>query len=229
MIGAETEITYVLKTINRRTNAFVIKAEWLWTRAARQPADYTETRGTLTFEEGDIEHTVPVRADSENEGDETMSLVLSNPIGSYLADAQATGTIKNTAPIPQAWLARFGRTVADQVFDAVHARHNAAHTLGAAATVVGQARHVDDVPGDADGLRGGARMTVGGGEKLWSRVRVRRRRGAARVRFYRLERVVKYKVIEVVHSLHSPTSTNYIKEQAQCHLEHHMYPGVRSY
>ena len=39
-----------------------------------------------------------------------------------MADAEATGTIANTDPLPQAWLARFGRTAADQAMRAVSDR-----------------------------------------------------------------------------------------------------------
>ena len=41
---------------------------------------------------------------------------------SGLNDGEATGTITNEGPIPQAWIFHFGRTVADQVLDAVDTR-----------------------------------------------------------------------------------------------------------
>ena len=40
--------------------------------------------------------------------------------------------------MPQAWLARFGRTVADQVLDAVHGRLAAARVPGVEVSVAGQ-------------------------------------------------------------------------------------------
>ena len=52
--------------------------------------------------------------------------------------AEATGTITNSDHIPQAWLARFGRTVADQVIDAVDGRLGAARRPGVEATLAGQ-------------------------------------------------------------------------------------------
>ena len=52
--------------------------------------------------------------------------------------AEATGTITNSGQIPQAWLARFGRTVADQVIDAVDGRLGAARRPGVEATLAGQ-------------------------------------------------------------------------------------------
>ena len=93
-------------------------------------ADYTTTSGTLTFAMGESSKTVsvPVLPDSHNEGNETMRLILSNVkatavIGDAgINDGEATGTITNAGPIPQAWISRFGRTVADQVLDAVDTR-----------------------------------------------------------------------------------------------------------
>ncbi|MXW34870.1 MAG: hypothetical protein F4Z60_04590, partial [Chloroflexi bacterium] len=115
------------------------------------PGDYTATSGTLTFAAGEVEKTVsvPVIADALDEGDETMTLTLSGPSGAYLADAEATGTIHNTGPIPQAWLARFGRTVADQVLEAVDGRLRGARTPGFEATFAGQALTFDAAPEDA--------------------------------------------------------------------------------
>ena len=47
-----------------------------------------------------------------------------------IATATATGTISNTDLMPQAWLARFGRTVADQVMEAVEGRVSGARSPG---------------------------------------------------------------------------------------------------
>ena len=86
--------------------------------------DYTATSGTLTFAAGEVAKTVsvPVLDDAIDEGRETFRFSLSNAAGVTIADGEATGTIVNTDPMPRAWLARFGRTVADQVLDAVGAR-----------------------------------------------------------------------------------------------------------
>ena len=97
--------------------------------SATAGADYSAQSGTLTFAVGETERTVAVAVvdDARDEPDETFTLTLSNASGAYLADAEATGTIRNNDPLPQAWLARFGRTVAAQVLEAV------GHRLGAAA------------------------------------------------------------------------------------------------
>ena len=44
-----------------------------------------------------------------------MTLTLSNATNARIADGTATGTINNSDPLQQAWIARFGRTVASEV------------------------------------------------------------------------------------------------------------------
>ena len=103
--------------------------------------DYTATSGTLSFAAGEVEKTVsvPVLVDDVDEGSETLTLTLSSPSGAVIADGEATGTITNDGPIPQAWLARFGRTVTGQVLDAVEARLAAPREAGARMSLAGQA------------------------------------------------------------------------------------------
>ena len=59
--------------------------------------DYTAASGTLTFNAGDTSQTVQVTVltDSEDEGQETLTLTLSNASQATLADATGTGTIEN--------------------------------------------------------------------------------------------------------------------------------------
>ena len=94
--------------------------------------DYTSASGTLTFAAGEQEKTVKVAVleDAHDDGGETMKLVLSNAVGVTIVDGTATGTINNDDHMPQAWLARFGRTVAEQVLDGVKARREAGRTPG---------------------------------------------------------------------------------------------------
>ena len=99
-------------------------------RTATAGDDYLAASGTLRFAAGETSKTVevPVLLDSEEEGIETLVLHLSNPNGAFLADGEATGTIEDGDLLPKAWLARFGRTVAGQMVDAVGARvHGARH------------------------------------------------------------------------------------------------------
>ena len=62
---------------------------------ARQPADYTSTTGTMTFEPGDTTKRidVPVVGDTLREGNETVAVDLSNPSNATLGSAHALGTI----------------------------------------------------------------------------------------------------------------------------------------
>ena len=103
-------------------------------------SDYTATSDTLTFEPGDVSKTVsvPILDDGHDDGEETLTLTLSNASGARIADGTATGTIVNSDPIPQAWLARFGRTVSGQVLDAVEERLRASRTAGVSVSLAGQ-------------------------------------------------------------------------------------------
>ena len=60
--------------------------------------DYDSTNGTLTFEAGETTKTVsvPITADTEDDGGETLTLTLSHASGAGLGDVEATGTILNT-------------------------------------------------------------------------------------------------------------------------------------
>ena len=86
--------------------------------------DYTATSGTLTFNAGETTKTVsvPLLDDVVNDGGETFTLTLSNPLGAWIEDGEATGTIENDDAMPAAWTARFGRGVATHLLDALEAR-----------------------------------------------------------------------------------------------------------
>ena len=96
--------------------------------------------------------------DSHNEGDETFTVTISNIMGATIADGTAVGTIENSDAMPQAWLARFGRTVADQVLDAVESRMSAPRTGGTELTLggqrIGDAAAADEEPETADAEAG---------------------------------------------------------------------------
>ena len=101
--------------------------------SARAGSDYDAGSGTLTFHPGETAKTVRVTVldDALGEGREFMLLELSNPSGADM-DGEGTvamGTIEDGDPMPQAWLAQFGRTVAEQVLKAV----DSPRWLGAAA------------------------------------------------------------------------------------------------
>ena len=91
-------------------------------------------------------HTLRIKVlpDAHNEGTERMTLVLTLPsdyretLGITVVDLEATGTITNDGPVPQAWIARFGRTVADQVIGAVEGRMQADRAPGAEVSLAGE-------------------------------------------------------------------------------------------
>ena len=123
-------------------------------------ADYTAVAGTLAFAPGESEKTVAVSVhdDGHDEGEETMMLVLSAPEGATLGRAEATGTIANTDAMPSAWLARLGRTVAEQVVEGVSGRFGAVRSAGFEGRLAGQTLGGGPSPGeDAQPPRGEVR------------------------------------------------------------------------
>ena len=122
--------------------------ETLDTGTASEGVDYLQRpKSTLWQPAGVTEWTEFVRIldDSIDDGGETVQVRISD---AELCDdasrtvtisrADATGTITNSDPIPAAWLARFGRTVADQVIDAVEGRMEAARAPAREVHLAGQ-------------------------------------------------------------------------------------------
>ncbi len=91
---------------------------------AEAGTDYVAVSDTLTFAPGDRTEFVSVEIvqDSHDEDRETFTLVLSSPTNAHIVQAEATATIGNSDPMPRAWLARFGRTAAEHVLEAVAGR-----------------------------------------------------------------------------------------------------------
>ena len=87
-----------------------------------------EVSGTATFMLTPVDDPID---------EERQAITVSGTTRDLTVDA-ATLTIVNDNPLPRAWLARFGRTVADQVIDAVQSRMEALHMPGAQATLSGQ-------------------------------------------------------------------------------------------
>ena len=129
--------------------------------SATAGADYVASSGVVRFEAGETEKTVHVAVleDAHDEGEETMTLTLSNPFGAEVSDGVATGTIVNTDAMPRAWLGRFGRTVAGQVVDAVEARMTAVREAGVEVSIagrrVGAAGALDETAFRGGGAAGG--------------------------------------------------------------------------
>ncbi len=102
--------------------------------------DYTAASGTLTFTAGESSKTIEVTVldDSHDEGEETLTLRLSNPSGGRVTNGKATGTIENRDPLPKALLARFGRTAALHVVEQVQERIEAPRETGIEARFAGR-------------------------------------------------------------------------------------------
>ena len=95
----------------------------------------------LLFRAGETEKPVRVLVldDSHDEDPETFEFVLSDAKGATIGDGVAVGTIVNDDPMPAAWLARFGRTVAEQALDAIARRMSALRTPGMQGAIAGHA------------------------------------------------------------------------------------------
>ncbi len=110
--------------------------------SAQPGVDYYPSAGPYYIPPGSTEGRllIDIVNDSHDEGPETFEFV----IGSYDSGVRATrtvavGTILNSDPMPAAWLARFGRTVAEQALDGISGRMAAPRTAGVEGTLAGQA------------------------------------------------------------------------------------------
>ncbi len=104
------------------------------------------------FRPGQTETLIHVRLynDSHDEGPETFEMVLFDAsvngppgVSVSIADGVAVGTITNSDPMPAAWLARFGRTTAEQALDGIAGRIAASRDAGVQGTIAGQALGFD--------------------------------------------------------------------------------------
>ena len=132
--------------------------------SATADQDYRSAVGQLAFAPGEMSRTLTVAllADELYEDAETFTVLLSQASNATLAAASATGVIENddgAASIVEAWLARFGRTVAGHVVDAVDGRlrQSSGQEPGSHVTVGGYRLDLGGYPGAAaarDGWRG---------------------------------------------------------------------------
>ena len=136
----EREITFAV-TLGA-VSSFEVTVDWTTADGtATADADYTAAEGRLTFAPGQTEAAIAVVVfnDALDEGTETLTVALSNPTNATIADDTATGTITDDDPsVERAWLARFGRTAASQVMDAVSDRLTGRSGQSAHLTVGGQ-------------------------------------------------------------------------------------------
>ena len=130
-----------------------------WAGGAKQGEDFEDKHGTLTFYEGESwkEIEITIIEDQHDEGAEDFRVYLWNARGgARIADHSATGTITNSDPMPAAWLARFGRTAAEQALDGIAGRIAASRLAGVQGTIAGQGLNLD--PGST-----GSQFETGGG------------------------------------------------------------------
>ena len=136
--GPGARLSFVVRLDRTRERAVTVHyATSDGTAAAGQ--DYTAASGTLTIPAGSRRETIAVAVldDAINDDGETLTLTLSNAQGAVIDDATATGTIRNRDPLPQAWLARFGRTVGEQAMEAVQARIEGPRAAGLSGSIGG--------------------------------------------------------------------------------------------
>ena len=118
----------------------------------------------LTFHPGQTEKKmwVYVYNDNHDEDPETFEVALSRPTGgTAIGDGVAVGTIVNDDPMPAAWLARFGRTAAEQALDGIAGRIAAPRSAGVQGSIAGQALNLDPGSKSGDGSDGSGGATNG--------------------------------------------------------------------
>ena len=114
-----------------------------------------------------IRFWIPIRNDSHDEGPETFEVEIfdafvwrAGKVPVAISDAVAVGTITNSDPMPAAWLARFGRTVAEAALEGVAERIAAPRERSVEGTLAGQKLTLDGsaagdrtvAPGSADSV-----------------------------------------------------------------------------
>ena len=122
-VAQDNEMTFNVR-LNRKAKQPVTVSYRTMDGTATAGQDYDAVSGVLRFEPGETEKTitVTVKTDLHDDPGETFTMLLSNPQGAYLGDGEATGTIKNSGPMPGAWLSRFGRVAADQAVQSIGER-----------------------------------------------------------------------------------------------------------
>ncbi len=127
------------------------KGAWFYYRvresspvSAKRGVDFSASTGKkfASIRPGATEHRIMaalVIDDSHDEDPETFEIVLSDANGVAIADGVGVATIVNDDPMPAAWLARFGRTVAEQALDGIAGRIAAPRAAGMQGAIAGQA------------------------------------------------------------------------------------------
>ncbi len=138
--------------------------------------DFQSARGSVHFSPKEVEKTFSVRTidDSIDDPGETLFVDIgytgkrAQRFGARtkvaVARRSAKGTILNSDPLPAAWLARFGRAVAEQALEGITARMAAPRAPGLQGSIAGQAFSF----GPFSSGRAGASPHSGAGPGSWS-------------------------------------------------------------
>ena len=137
--GAGAVLAFAVTLSRAATSAFTVDYATS-DGSARAGEDYTAASGTLSLQAGESSATIEVGVldDAHDEGEETLTLTLSNVSGGHVTDGEATGTIENTDLMPAALLARFGRATAEQVVTHIEERMAAPRRRGFRARFAGR-------------------------------------------------------------------------------------------
>ena len=143
--GSEkVELNFIVTLDNPSNEKITVDYADTGTGTATSGADYIAIEpGSFVFKAGETNKTlsVMIRDDFINEDNETIIVRLSSLVGARFADGGNTmdgiGTIKNEDLLPNGWLARFGRTVTEQVLESIASRVSQEHTPGTQVTFAG--------------------------------------------------------------------------------------------
>ena len=103
--------------------------------------DVENASGTLVIPQGETRGEIRVKTydDSHDDDREKFRVRITSAEGAVIRQQRAHAIIRNDDPMPAAWLARFGRTVAEQALDGISGRMAAPRTPGMAGTLAGRA------------------------------------------------------------------------------------------
>ena len=125
--------------------------------------DVEKASGTLVIAQGETRGEIRVKTydDSHDDDMEKFRVRITSAEGAVIRQQRAHAIIRNDDPMPAAWLARFGRTVAEQALDGIAGRLAAPRTAGMHGTLAGQALGAGAPSGAAPGMWSGAGPGMG--------------------------------------------------------------------
>ncbi len=138
-----------------------VSVEWRVRPSVERPRatlgeDVEKASGTLVIAQGETRGEVRVKTyeDSHDDDREKFRVRIMSAEGAVIRQQRAHAIIRNDDPMPAAWLARFGRTVAEQALDGIAGRMAANRTPGMQGAIAGQALSFDQAANDSPGSRG---------------------------------------------------------------------------